>query len=316
MPHSAELSRAACIFKVYVGKICRRISRRFKRTADNVASSTRQYAQLSSPDNASQTDKEYAPANNGQDESNVSFDSLRQTFRIAIHHTFGQLCTVISLSANSIGFAHVVKAMEPFFSAIASRIVLGQRMDIRVYLALIPVVGGVCVACAGSPEFSWLSFLAGMGSNAFFAMRAVSSKIAMEKQSNSVSSIELKTKTSELKGMSNEESITVIIDVEHADDLERSHGHTPPKIMSPANLFASVTCISFILSIPIALVMEGNILIEMMHVSANAQEEKGNPQDSQGGIDTTTLIYIGSSGLFHYLNNEGEELLYILLICE
>jgi hypothetical protein len=47
------------------------------------------------------------------------------------------------LSSNSIGFAHVIKAMEPFFSAAATLIVLGQIMEVRVYLSLLPLVGHV-----------------------------------------------------------------------------------------------------------------------------------------------------------------------------
>ena len=53
-------------------------------------------------------------------------------------------------------------------------------MDIRVYASLIPVVGGVALACVGSNECVWISFWSGMGSNAFFAVRGVISKIAME----------------------------------------------------------------------------------------------------------------------------------------
>ena len=105
---------------------------------------------------------------------------LRGTLRIAVHHTLGQLCTVICLSSNSISYAHVIKAMEPLFSAVASQCILGQKMDVRVYLSLLPVVGGVVWACAGSDEFSWISFLSGMGSNVFFAMQGVVLKEVMD----------------------------------------------------------------------------------------------------------------------------------------
>jgi solute carrier family 35 protein E1 len=92
-----------------------------------------------------------------------SSGTIRAIPQIAIFHTLGQLCTVLSLSLNSIGFAHVVKAMEPFFSAMASWVCFGKRMDIRVYLALLPVVGGVIMAVSGSDEFSWSPFWFGMG---------------------------------------------------------------------------------------------------------------------------------------------------------
>ena len=125
-------------------------------------------------------DTNSATSHHTSSSSSSSAISFRHTFHIAIHHTLGQICTVICLSYNSIGFAHVIKAMEPLFSALASFIILGQIMDIRVYASLIPVVGGVVLACAGSNEFVWISFWSGMGSNAFFAVRGVISKIAME----------------------------------------------------------------------------------------------------------------------------------------
>ncbi|EED93070.1 triose or hexose phosphate translocator, partial [Thalassiosira pseudonana CCMP1335] len=191
----------------------------------------------------------------------------RETSHIAIHHTLGQLCTVLTLAANSISFAHVIKAMEPFFSAIASRFFLGQRMDIRVYLALVPVVGGVMMACAGSNEFSWVSFGFGMGSNAFFAMRAVSSKTD-----------------------------------------EKGHPLNTTT-MSPSNLFAAVTCMSFIFSVPIGIILEGHILIDLFKFIANGDISNATTNDATIHF-TKTIMYVLSSGLFHYLNNE---VMYLVL---
>lgn len=197
--------------------------------------------------------------------------TLRDSSKIAVYHTFGQLCTIMSLSTNSISFAHVIKAMEPLFSAVASWLVLGQVMNIRVYVSLLPVVVGVAMACAGAKEFSWISFWSGMGSNGFFAMRGVVSKIVME------------------KFVSERPRATNNID---ADQRER--GHLQSSQMSPANLFAAVTCISFLLSIPLALSTEGSILIMLANQSAEIESQDVS----------RTLAYIISSGAFHYLNNE------------
>jgi len=48
-----------------------------------------------------------------------------------------------------------------------------------VYATLLPVVGGVALAVAKDLSFSPLSFATAMGSNFFFAARAVLSKVAM-----------------------------------------------------------------------------------------------------------------------------------------
>ena len=70
--------------------------------------------------------------------------------------------------------------MEPFFSALVSGFWFKKWMKPQVYAALIPVVGGVGYACMKELSFSWLAFGAAMASNLFFALRAVSSKVAMD----------------------------------------------------------------------------------------------------------------------------------------
>jgi solute carrier family 35, member E1 len=48
-----------------------------------------------------------------------------------------------------------------------------------VYLALLPVVAGVSLACATDVTFSWLAFITAMASNLAFALRANFSKTSM-----------------------------------------------------------------------------------------------------------------------------------------
>ena len=86
---------------------------------------------------------------------------------------------MISLGAGPVSFTHIVKALEPFFSALVSAIVFGSWMKPQVYATLIPVVGGVGYACLKERSFSWLAFNTAMGSNVAFALRAVVSKSGM-----------------------------------------------------------------------------------------------------------------------------------------
>lgn len=217
----------------------------------------------------------------------VPHPRLKDTAHIAIYHTSGQLCTVSSLALNSIGFAHVIKAMEPFFSAIASRIFFGKRMDIRVYLALIPVVGGVIMAVAGSDEFSWLAFWFGMGSNVFFALRAVVSKLAMQQPAH--------------RGNKEINSVETFEDNPIDDNTIKT---TRDKAMSPSNLFAAVTCVSFFFSIPLVVIFEGKILLVLLKFLAS------NSSYTERRDLSKTIMYIMSSGLFHYTNNE---VMYLVL---
>jgi len=86
---------------------------------------------------------------------------------------------MISLGAGPVSFTHIVKALEPFFSAMVSALVFRKWMRPQVYATLLPVVGGVGYACLKERSFSWISFYAAMASNLLFAMRAVYSKNAM-----------------------------------------------------------------------------------------------------------------------------------------
>ncbi|CAJ1970358.1 unnamed protein product [Cylindrotheca closterium] len=99
---------------------------------------------------------------------------------VGFYHAFGQLATMVSLGAGAVSFTHIVKAMEPFFSAMVSGLYFNKWMKTPVYLTLIPVVGGVGYACLKELNFSWLAFGAAMSSNLFFALRAVMSKLALQ----------------------------------------------------------------------------------------------------------------------------------------
>jgi len=112
--------------------------------------------------------------------------------RVGIYHSIGMLLSLISFGAGPISFTHIVKASEPFFSALVSAIVFGIWMKPQVYITLIPVVGGVAYACLNERSFSWLAFWTALTSNIVFALRAVMSKAAMINNiGNNMSSVNL-----------------------------------------------------------------------------------------------------------------------------
>lgn len=100
-------------------------------------------------------------------------------WKVGTYHGSGQLFSMVSLGAGPVSFTHIVKALEPFFSAMISGLVFGKWMKPQVYATLIPVVGGVGYACLKERSFSWLAFWMAMSSNLSFALRAVVSKTAM-----------------------------------------------------------------------------------------------------------------------------------------
>eukprot|EP00980_Cylindrotheca_fusiformis_P017181 scaffold5289_cov107-Cylindrotheca_fusiformis.AAC.8 len=156
--------------------------------------------------------------------------------RVGIYHSLGQLATMVSLGAGAVSFAHIVKAMEPFFSAMVSGLYFQKWMPTPVYMTLIPVVGGVGYACSQEVNFSWLAFGAAMCSNLFFALRAVMSKLAL--------------------------STTTTLAEEDDSNL------TPP------NMFGLVTWAAFFISIPIALIGEGKEFVGLWSTAMNSVEDK------------------------------------------
>jgi len=111
---------------------------------------------------------------------NLTATGKNAVHNVGLYHSFGQLATMVSLGAGAVSFTHIVKAMEPFFSAMVSGLYFKKWMKTPVYLTLIPVVGGVGYACLKELNFSWLAFGAAMSSNLFFALRAVMSKLALQ----------------------------------------------------------------------------------------------------------------------------------------
>ncbi|KAL7516472.1 hypothetical protein ACHAWX_001481 [Stephanocyclus meneghinianus] len=104
----------------------------------------------------------------------------KEVNKVGFYHMMGQELSMMSLGAGPVSFTHIVKALEPFFSAVVSAVVFGKWMHPMVYATLIPVVGGVAYACLKERSFSWLAFWTAMGSNLAFALRAVVSKSALD----------------------------------------------------------------------------------------------------------------------------------------
>ena len=110
-----------------------------------------------------------------------SFFSNPAVKSVGLMHSLGQLASMVSLNAGSVAFTHIVKAMEPFFSAGISALVFKKLMNPIVYATLIPVVAGVGIACWADVSFTWIGFLSAMFSNLCFPSRAVFSKIVMNR---------------------------------------------------------------------------------------------------------------------------------------
>jgi len=173
-------------------------------------------------------------------------------WKVGAYHGSGQLFSMVALGAGPVSFTHIVKALEPFFSAMISGLIFGKWMRPQVYATLIPVVGGVGYACLKERSFSWLAFWMAMSSNLSFALRAVVSKTGMDSYIG--------------------------------------------ENMNAVNLFAVVTIASFFLCIPVTIISEKSMLLDLWTKATIGKDAVMSSNDLVKAVIT--------SGLFHYLNNE------------
>ncbi len=98
-------------------------------------------------------------------------------------HAFGHCLTNVSFAAVAVSLTHTIKTLEPVFSAAGSFLVNGTVYAWPVYMALLPIIGGVALASATELSFSWLGFSTAMASNVAFSARAIFSKKLMSRMS-------------------------------------------------------------------------------------------------------------------------------------
>jgi solute carrier family 35 protein E1 len=199
---------------------------------------------------------------------------LQPLVTVGLWHGLGQVATVLSLGAGAVSFTHIVKALEPFFSAMVSAVVSHEVLKPQVYATLLPVVGGVALAVAAELSFSWWAFSTALGSNLAFALRAVLSKKAM---------VQLQAGASKTGASAKDKG---------------GSSSVGTRTLSAPSVFGVVTWAAFGLMLPLALLVEGK--------GAAAAWSKAT-----ASMDSVLLArQLALSGLFHYLNNE---VMYLVL---
>lgn len=109
----------------------------------------------------------------------LSSDNVKTLIPVSLGHLGTHIGAVISLGAGAVSFTHIVKASEPVVSAALSFIILGAVSSWQTYLTLLPIVGGVALASLKELSFTWVGFIAAMGSNLASALRGILAKKTM-----------------------------------------------------------------------------------------------------------------------------------------
>ena len=147
----------------------------------------------------------------------LSAAAIRAFIPIGTFHAIGHIAGTVGTAAGSVSFAQVVKAAGPVYACGLSALVLRQSVSLRVWMSLLPIIGGVALATMKELSFAWAALLGAVVSDLALALRNVLSKRRM---------------------------------MGSAEEREREN-------MTPANLFGVLTVVSAIVSIPMALVAEG-----------------------------------------------------------
>jgi len=109
----------------------------------------------------------------------LSPENVKTLIPVSLGHLGTHIGAVVSLGAGAVSFTHIIKASEPVVSAALSFVFLGAVSSWQTYLTLLPIVGGVALASLKELSFTWVGFIAAMGSNLSSAMRGILAKKTM-----------------------------------------------------------------------------------------------------------------------------------------
>lgn len=110
----------------------------------------------------------------------VTGGDLMKMLPIAIFFAGAHAFSVFSMGAGAVSFTQIVKAAEPAFAAVLGTTLYGKSISKAKWLALIPVIGGVCLASAKELDFAWSALITAMLANLMAAFRSNENKRLME----------------------------------------------------------------------------------------------------------------------------------------
>jgi len=106
---------------------------------------------------------------------------LRAMAPIGAFHAVGHISGIVGTASGSVSFAQVVKSAGPIYACLLSTIVLKQSVSLRVWLSLVPILGGVALATTSEIAFAWAALIGALVSDISLALRNVYSKVSMQK---------------------------------------------------------------------------------------------------------------------------------------
>uniref|UniRef100_A0A914GVV8 Sugar phosphate transporter domain-containing protein n=1 Tax=Globodera rostochiensis TaxID=31243 RepID=A0A914GVV8_GLORO len=101
---------------------------------------------------------------------------LRTVVPISIGRAVAVTSAYFALWKISVSYSQTVKSTMPLFTVLISRLLLGERQPIRIYLSLMPIVTGVFIATATEIQFDAVGLCSSLLSTGIFAFLNVLAK--------------------------------------------------------------------------------------------------------------------------------------------
>jgi solute carrier family 35 protein E1 len=109
----------------------------------------------------------------------ITMADYKASIPVAAAAAISHAATVYSIGAGAVSFAQIVKASEPAFAALVGTLFYSAKVSTAKWLALIPVIGGVCMASLGELDFAIAALVAGLVANITAAVKGNENKKLM-----------------------------------------------------------------------------------------------------------------------------------------
>ena len=101
---------------------------------------------------------------------------LRQIMPVVLLLATGHVTSTLAPAYGTVAFSNIVKTAEPLFTCLFAALLYKRAFPPAVYFSLLLVVLGVALVSARDVNFSSFSLMAGMTSNAAFALYSIGAK--------------------------------------------------------------------------------------------------------------------------------------------